>query len=237
MPWSWVYTEKSIHQVQHTLSSASTQECLSSLHSDHYELTPECRVSFRHASLQDRPPPASSPWELKGKVTSSHSSGCKLTNWWTEFKHPACIQVLLESCLIGLPVHLQTRSITASKCISEFSWSRPPSASPNSLNYGLWVHTIRASKCISKLAQSSLSSAPPNSLDYPLQVHLWVSSITASRCISTFARSQPPSASLRLNNHCIRVYLWVHLIINFRRTSNSSQALPAATPDMPCVDE
>jgi len=58
---STAYTEYSIHRVQHTPSTASTQDCLSSLHSHDYELTPECSFSFRHASLHNRPPSASSP--------------------------------------------------------------------------------------------------------------------------------------------------------------------------------
>jgi hypothetical protein len=70
----------SIYRVQHTPSTAHTQDCLSSLHSHHHELTHECSFSFWRASLQDRPPPASSPCELKGNVTSSHSHWCELTN-------------------------------------------------------------------------------------------------------------------------------------------------------------
>jgi hypothetical protein len=58
---SIAYTEYSIHRVQHTPSTASTQECLSSLHSHDYKLTPECSLSPRRASLHDRPPSASSP--------------------------------------------------------------------------------------------------------------------------------------------------------------------------------
>jgi len=110
----------------------------------------------------------------------------------------------------GLPVHLQTRSITSSKCISEFnlitaskcipklarSW--PPGAS---LSY-----TISASKCISQLARSrppsaSLTStrsrppsASPNSIDRGLQVHSPVHTITASKCISKFSQSECPGA-------------------------------------------
>jgi hypothetical protein len=53
---STAYTE-----YQYTPSTASTQDCLSSLHSHDYELTPECSISFRHSSLQHRPPPGSSP--------------------------------------------------------------------------------------------------------------------------------------------------------------------------------
>jgi len=64
----------------------------------------------------------------------------------------------------GLKVHLQTRTITASKCISEFPCSRPPSASLSSLHLGLQVHlqtrSITASKCISEFTRSSSSGAP-----------------------------------------------------------------------------
>jgi len=46
----------------------------------------------------------------------------------------------------GLQVHLWTRSITASQCISEFTQSWSPIASPNPLDHGLgvnlWVHSI-----------------------------------------------------------------------------------------------
>jgi len=286
--WAWVNTEYRIHRALHTPSTASSQDCLCSLHCDDCELTPECSFSFRRASLQDRPPPASSPSELKGKVTSSYSHGCKLTNWWIESQHLAhhlstaskyspyparswpssASPILLDHSLqvnlrvtrsrppnaspnlldrglqvhlwvqldLGLQVHLQTRSITASKCISEFTWSRPPSASPNSLDHGLQVHLqtrmTTASKCISKLTQLR----PPNSLDHGLQVHLQIHSITASKCISKYARLPPPSASPNSLDHGLGVYLWVHSIVIFRCTLNCTQAPPAASPDIPCVD-
>jgi len=58
----------------------------------------------------------------------------------------------------GLQVHIQTSSITASKCISKLAQSQPPSVFPNSHDYGhqvyLQTHTITAFKCISKLARS-----------------------------------------------------------------------------------
>jgi hypothetical protein len=86
-----------------------------------------------------------------------------------------------------LHVHLQTRSITASVCISEFTQSWSPIASPNSLDHGLQVHlsvhSISASKCISKLARSRPPSASLCSLDLGLQVHLQTTSITASKYI------------------------------------------------------
>jgi len=63
---SIAYTGFSIHRVQHTLRSpyiefSITQECLSSFHSHHYELTPECTsakcksVRKPHANLPDTP--------------------------------------------------------------------------------------------------------------------------------------------------------------------------------------
>ena len=72
------------HRVQLSTSRASTNDYLSFLYSDDYELNSECSFSFLHASLQNRPPSVSSLWELKGKVTLSHYHGCKLTNWWKE---------------------------------------------------------------------------------------------------------------------------------------------------------
>ena len=56
---STAYTEYSIHRVKHTPSTTSTQDCLSSLHSNDYALTPEYSISFQCAS----------PCELKGKIT------------------------------------------------------------------------------------------------------------------------------------------------------------------------
>jgi hypothetical protein len=87
----------------------------------------------------------------------------------------------------GHEVHLQTRSITASKCISKLARARPLSASLSS--------TIIALKCISKLAR--LSPACP----------FLIYTISASKCISKFARSQPPSASPNSLDHCLQVHV------------------------------
>ena len=109
--------------------------------------------------------------------------------------------------------YLQTRSITASKCIPILARLPPPSVSPNSLHHRLQVHlqtrSITASKGISRLdrlrpasshdhglqvhistlARSRPPSASPNSLDYRLQVHLHSRLITASEYISEFTGS------------------------------------------------
>jgi len=41
----------SLHRVQYTLSTAYTHDCVRSLHSHDYELTPQCSFSFQCASL------------------------------------------------------------------------------------------------------------------------------------------------------------------------------------------
>jgi len=76
---STAYTMYSIHELQHTPSTASTQDCLFSIHSHDHQLTPECSFSFRHASLYQRLPSASFPSELNCKVTLSHSHHCEQT--------------------------------------------------------------------------------------------------------------------------------------------------------------
>jgi len=77
---STAYTEYSIHRVQHTPSTPSPQDCLTYFHAHDYDVTPGCGFSFRHASLHDLPLSVSSPSELKGKVTLSHSHVCESTN-------------------------------------------------------------------------------------------------------------------------------------------------------------
>jgi len=49
------------HRVEHTLSTAPTLDCLCSLQSHDYVLTPECSLSFWHAFLCDKLPSGSTP--------------------------------------------------------------------------------------------------------------------------------------------------------------------------------
>jgi len=104
--------------------------------------------------------------------------------------------------------------------ITRLARSRPPSVSPNSLDYRLQVYlqtrSITACKCISRLARSRPPSVSPDSLDYGLQartimaskcisphsldhgllVYLQTPPITAPKCISNVALSWPRSISL-----------------------------------------
>jgi len=119
----------------------------------------------------------------------------------------------------GLQVYLQTRLITASKCISQLVRSPPPSVSPNSLDYGLQVCTITASKCICKLARLCPPSASPNSLNHGLLVYLQTRSITDSKCISQLVRSRPPSTSWMSDSGCTQIQGWRRW--GFTRSSSS----------------
>jgi hypothetical protein len=74
--------------------------------------------------------------------------------WVTQSQHPNAspnslnhgLEVYLWVQLDhGLQVHLQTHSITASKCIFEFPRSWLPSSSPNLTDHSLQVHSITAS--------------------------------------------------------------------------------------------
>ena len=162
---STAYTEYSIHP-----STASTQDCLSSLHSHGYKLTPECSFSLQRASLHDRPPSVRSPWELKGKVTLSHSPDCESSNWWIDSQHLACRQSA------GSEYSSNISLSRSSKCISKRSWWRPPS----SHNDGLQVHLRTRLATISEFISKFTPSRP-----------LILSPITSSKCISKLVWSLP----------------------------------------------
>jgi len=141
MPWSWVNTEYTIHQVQH------------------------------HPKIDSLPLPASFS-SLSGCCTQLSTFPQLQVNQWIESQllsrlppnrpPPSTPPISLDH---SLQVPLQTRSVTASECISKLDWSRPPSAS-------------------SELTRPWPPSASPNSLDPGLQVHLSVHSLSVSKCIS-----------------------------------------------------
>jgi len=74
------YTKYCIHWVQQTTNTVLSQDCLFSFHSHDYLSIPECRFSFRRASLHDRLPLSSSPWQLETIVTLPHCHVCESTN-------------------------------------------------------------------------------------------------------------------------------------------------------------
>jgi len=208
---SAAYTEYRIHQGLAVASSFSP-----------FRVDPKCTFSFWHTSLQiDRHQPVLHK-SFKDKVTMSHSHGCELTNWWIESRQavhqppPSTRPISLDH---SLQVHLQTRSVTASECISKLAWSRPPGAFLSSLDHTPQVHlqtrSIMASKCISRLRSITACKFARSS---PPSAYLPTCSITAFKCISKYARLPPPSASSKSLNHGLGVYLSVHSIVIVRRT-------------------
>ena len=203
MPCSWINIEYSIHRIQHTPSTASTQNCLSSLDSHYYELT------LNVASASGVP-----PYKIDWHQPALHQS--------LKVKSPCHIRMGASYCQSLMnrviaqstpPIdRLQSRSIMASKSISKLPRLQPPSASPNSLNHGLQVRTTIVSKYISKLAWLRPTSGSLRSLDLGLQGRLQIQLITESNCISEFSRSWPPSASPDTLDHGIQLHLSVHSI-------------------------
>jgi len=114
-------------------------------------------------------------------LNSLDSHNYKLTSEYSVSSH--CASLPNHRLQIDLlQVLLQSRSITASKCISKLAQSEPPSG-------------------ISKHARLRPPTASPNSHNYGLQVPMF----TASKCISHRAQSQPPSTSLRSDSGCMKI--------------------------------
>jgi len=117
---STAYTEYSIHRVQHTPKIVRLA-CILMIMSRPLNV----------ALASDVP-----PWDLKDIVTLSHSHGCELTKCRKQSEHPArrpstASQYSSKLARIrppnspdhGLQLYLQTRLITASKCISKLARS------------------------------------------------------------------------------------------------------------------
>jgi hypothetical protein len=148
-----------------------------------------------------------------------------------------------------LQEHLRSHSIIACyQYITKFAPSRPPSSSPNWIDYGLQehlqnsidhgphvqlsVHSISAAKGISKVARSWPRSVYLSSLNLGLPVYFQNRSITASKCISQFTRSQPPSAAPNSIDHSLQVQLSVHSISATKCISKLGQSQPpSASPN------
>ena len=220
------------------MSTASTRNRLFYLPSHDYKLTPECSFRFWHASLQHRPPSVSSLWELKGKVTLSYYHGCELTSWWIESRHLAGRSSTTTKYLSMLtrlrPPSVSPNSLDYGLQVhsSNRARSRRPSASPNSLHYGLQVYLLICPITACKFARSWPPIAYPNSLDYGLQVaYLQSRSITASLCISKDAPLIAPSASPNLLDHNLGVHLQSHSVMASKCTFKYTRLPPrSASP-------
>jgi len=144
---------------------------------------------------------------------------------------------------LHLGVHLEVHLIMASKFISKYTRLPPPSASLKLLDHGLQVHTnalhvhlqirsITISEGISMFTRPWNPCVSPHILQYLLEMHLETPWITVAK----FALSWSPTASANWLGQGLGVYRAVHSIIILRRTSNSFEALPAASSDILGVD-
>jgi len=140
--------------------------------------------------------------------------------------------------------------ISASECISKPAPSRPPSASPNSLDHGLQVHHqtpyITASKCLSNLAWlqppsvspkllqyglavhtiTDCNCLSPHSLDHGLSVYFETRLMTPSKCISKLAWLRPPSS----HDHALPVHFETHLITASKSISELTGSSVSGAP-------
>jgi len=170
MPWSGGSTDYSIHQVLHTppnLLPFNGHAANTSTISIDYGLPVHLPThTITPSKLAQSQPPGAASHLLKYHLlvylcihSISTSTGMAKLAWLgpsSSHNHEP-------------QVNPKTRLNMASQCISEFTWSSPWHATPNSLNDGLpvhhWVNFISASKCIPKLARSwptctSLCSSP-----------------------------------------------------------------------------
>ena len=207
------------HYVPHPMSTVSTQDCTSSLHSHEIKSWP------LNVELASSVP----PYTIYCPQRAPHeSSNVELTHWRIEFQHPPQCPLttskyssnLTQSCPSSLSpnsldhgpqAHLHSRSIMASKFISRLPRLRPASFHDQSLEVHLHIRSITASKCIS-----------PNFLHHGLQVHLQTYSIMASRCISRVAGLRPATS----HNHVPQLHLQT-------RSITISEWIPKFSPSWP----
>jgi len=149
---STAYTVYSTHRVQHTPNIVCLPFILMitswPLNVASTSSMPPYTINRHHPAFNEK---------LNGKVTLSHSHCCELPNWWIESQHSACcpsttskysldyswpvLTIMASKCISKLArlrppslhdhvieVHCETRSITASECISEFTQSSFPGA-------------------------------------------------------------------------------------------------------------
>jgi len=180
MPWSWVTTKYSIHQVLHhpnidclllpaSFSSLSWYGCT--------ELStfPQLRVD---QSIESQLPLASLPIyhlqiDLLQPLLQSHSIiACKCSSKLARSQPQSAS---LSSLNDGVQVHLKTRSIIACKCISKLTWWWPQSVYLNSLDRHLQAP-------VELLSSTACSQSRLNLLAHGLQVNLCGAMVGVWRC-------------------------------------------------------
>jgi len=187
MPWSRVHTEYSIHWVLHhpKIDCLPLPASLSSLG------RPCCTQFSTFAKLWGHHWIHSHlPWRLQPELPPPGRPSSSSPPLWHDH---------------GLEEDVHTRSITASKSISELAQLRPPSA----LHYCLQVYLQTGSITASKFARSWPPSASTHSLDHSLHVHVQTCLNTVYECITRLPWVEPPSVSPNSLDYDLGVLLYV----------------------------
>jgi len=219
------YIEYSIHRVQHTPSTAYTEYSIHRVqHPPKIVYLPFvlmitswpvniASASGVHPSTINRHQPAHQDslkvirhchipmvaWQLADEYT--------LNTWRAiQWPPPGTCQMLLDS---SPEVLVATRSITASKCMSQPAPLLATSLHHHDLQVHLQTHSIMVSTCISQLTLLWPPSVSPNSLNYGLQVYLQTCAFLATKCIIELARLLPPSSF----EHQLHIHLETHSIM------------------------
>jgi len=176
----------SSHRVQHTPSTVSTQDWLYSI-----------GLMITSWPLNVALPSGVPPFQIDRHQPALHErsnikSPChippvasQLTDEWSQAPRHAVHRLPQSTWLIwinhSLQVHLETHSITTSRCMSKHTLSRPQSASPMSLDHSLqlylWTHTITTCK----FPRSLPPHTSPHFLEHSLQLSLYTCTIMASK--------------------------------------------------------
>jgi len=114
---------------------------------------------------------------LQTPLITASNCLCKLARLWSPSSHNHPVHVHLQTHLItaskftvswSSSAYLQTRTISASKCISKLVGLQPPSVSLNSLHHTFQGYKIIGSKFISKLDRSRHRNASGSPLNHGL---------------------------------------------------------------------
>lgn len=174
MPRSYINAQYSIREVQHTLSTAcpeysihlvqqtpsteSTQDWLYCIHSHNHNISPKAASASGLSLYKIDCYKQNCQWEHKCQVNWSHSGRWELTNVQTVSKYSLChpIHWLQINCLQEL---LQFTLNMASTCLSKLTSPYLPTFYNDSLHVRLECYQIMASM----IARSSPPYESPNS--------------------------------------------------------------------------
>jgi len=173
LPWSWVHTVHCIYRVQHPPKTACVRFIVTItwwlMEQASAFAVPPYTIDHDQPSLHEtlivmspyHMPAVASQLTDQLSVSTMHTSHRPPSDWPPPTTYPISLDY-------GLPLHLATRPITATKCIPNLPQLQPPRQHDHALQVQLQTCLIMASK----FARSWPLGASWNLLDRSLQVHL-----------------------------------------------------------------